>query len=201
MKQFLTRKVPEFICWNELDEHKYLVWPLIISMFAIYGLLSALNLPNPIIITVAFVLPISYYFYLILSLINNDGFPFDTARLGLIKADEDLVNSTTQVFRDRITFYLHKISTDKTKGMSKVDKVNLVGRIYDGIYARDKTGLRIYLGEIHICAGYLRDIEHSDVDVEFIRILIDKINPLLNTEDLNGLEKLNLIPTLKVTKE
>ena len=95
MKELLLRKVPNLIRWNNLDEHKYLIWPTLVSICALYGISTLLSIPDPIAKVISLSLPIAYYCYLLWVFINYDDFKFDLKSLGLSSSDEAFIVSTS----------------------------------------------------------------------------------------------------------
>lgn len=47
-------------------------------------------------------------------------------------------------------------------------------------------------GEIHLSTGFMYEIDSSDVDVEFVNIFIEIMNPIIKSDEVKDMFDLNL---------
>lgn len=73
-------------------------------------MLTWLNLEGPIVIVGSFI-PVAYYVFIIIAIIRNDGYPFDISKFNLTANDENFVTSSTQIYKDRITFFIARMTS------------------------------------------------------------------------------------------
>ena len=183
---FFKNELPKFIVHNDFNKHKYL-FPIFLAV-AITGFahLIWLEWSDVYSFMASFGAVAVYYVVLTYQCLND--FNFDTRELNLSSEAQEVLDGTTQVWRNRITFYLHKITKDRLEKYTYDEKLRIVKEIKEATYPRNFSGSVIFMGDY---LYVLRD-SGAEVDIEFLLLLLRELNLSVQFSQISNFKEIGV---------